>query len=332
MNTPISVTEDRVTVTANDTEANIRASAGFAEAGDEVVDATPTPAKPGVDRDDETGKFKAKPAEPEPAKGDGDPRKSYQAKINQSIAKQREAERRAEALEAELQTYKQPKPAPVQPSQPEPAQSKAAPYLSDVQRYKAMADAPKLDDFVSDDDPYSAYHAALSVFIADKRMDERQQRYTDEQSQRQREERARSAFDLAEQNHPGFHEQFEAASAERLYPQAVLNVLAEHTLRDPQLSAELLHHIVTHPDDAAVLAEQTTPIAAAIEIGRIAAQLSASSGPETDAPQTTAKPLIKPVKPSVMVTESVPLEKLPLSKYMQVENERERKERTAAHR
>ena len=338
----ISVTEDRVTVTANDTEANIRASAGFKEPDtDETADEKPeseTPATPAVEGErNPDGTFKAKAEKPvdKPveAKPDGDPRKSHQAKINLAIAKQREAERRAEDAErranereAELQALRQPKPS--QPSEPAPKQPS---YLSDAQRYQSHPDAPKLDDYVAAnlDDPYASYQAAMAVFVADQRFAEREQRSAAERVQRERTTSTQTAFELAEQAHPGTQALLDAET--RIYPPAVLNLIAEEAMRDPHLSAELVHHLVTHPDDAAVLAAQEHPIAAAREIGRLTARLSsAPSGPETVLSHTNAKPLIKPVRPSIMAPDTSAPDDLPFGpKYIAAMNERDRKAREA---
>ncbi|HEX2594748.1 MAG TPA: hypothetical protein VHL34_24810 [Rhizomicrobium sp.] len=340
MNSPItSVTENRVTVTANDTEENIRAAAGFAEPDTKAEEAAEpeAPTAPAGERNPD-GTFKAKAAEPkpadEPAKLDGDPRKSHQAKINQAIAKQRDAERRAEEAErraaereAELQALRQPTPASV----PAAHTSTAPTYLQLVQRYQSDPEAPKFDDFVAAgvDDAYGAHQAALAAFIADKRLEEREARDAARRAETERASHAQAAKELLEQKHPGFLEHLAADTT--IYPRAVLDLIAAEAQNDPDLSAELLHHLLTHPDDAAQLARQATPIAAAREIGRLTARLSsASSGPETVLTHTTAKPLIKPVRPSVMAPESSPPDDLPFGpKYIAAMNERDRKAREA---
>ncbi len=333
-----SVTENRVTVTANDTEENIRASAGFAEPEptETAKDApTETPVAAGERNPDGTFKGKAveKPAE-DAVKADGDPRKSIQAKINDAIAKQRaaerradEAERRATERETELQALRTPKPAtePVKPT------STAPTYLQLVQRYQSHPDMPKFEDFEAAGlaSPYEAWQAATSAFVADQRMSEREAAAESTRVARERATHANTAIEIAEQNHPGFTALYQADTV--VYPQVVLDLLRDEAASDPTLSAELLHHLLTHPDDAATLAAQTTPIAAAREIGRLTTRVSsASSGPETATTHTTAKPLIKPVRPSVMASESSPPEDLPFGpKYIAAMNERDRKAREA---
>jgi hypothetical protein len=307
------VTENRVTITANDTEANIRVAAGFAEV-DPDADKAEKPVETetsSVAERNEDGTQKTKPSEPakpaEKADKDGDPRKSHQAKINQAIAKQREAERRADEAErrasereAELLALRQPRTAQpsLEPSsQRVPSQNS---YLQLVQRYQAMPDAPKLDDFASLEDPYGAHYLAMNAFISDQRQAEREAKESETRQRQERQTSVSTAFEVGEQNHPGLQEQIQADT--RIYPHAVLDLLAQEAAQDPQLSAELLFHLVTHPDDADVLSRQVHPIAAAREIGRLTARLSAPSGPETVLTHTTAKPLIKPVRPSVMAT------------------------------
>ena len=342
MSTPISVTEGRVTVTANDTEENIRASAAFTEPAETKSapedDAEPEPAvKAESDERNPDGTFKAKA--PETPKSDGDPRKSHQAKINQAIAKQREAERRAEEAErraaereAELQSLRAPKAAPaVATPQPPPAPSARASYLEEITRYQAHPDAPKLDDFVAAnlEDPYASFQAAMAVFVADQRLAEREERVRLESAHKERTSKVLAAEDLAEQKHPGFRAMYDADT--RVYPPAVLNLLAEETVRDPDTSAELLHHLLTNPQDAEELARLEHPIAAARKLERILIGLSsASSGPETTPATTNAKPLIKPVRPSIQAHTTAPEDLEFGPRYIEAMNEKERKAATRA--
>lgn len=321
MSAPItSVTEGRVTVTANDTEDNIREAAGFPDAPEpETPDTPDKPEKlepePGERNPD--GTFKAKAA-PEPAKPEGDPRKSHQAKINIAIAKQREAERRADEAErratereAELQALKQPPPTPaarVEP--PAPSATRAKPTEAEIgEKYQTYG------DFVED--------------LADWKVEQREAQRDQIAAQRERESHVTTAVNLATERHPDFAALM--ASDTRVYPDAVMEHLRVEASLDPSLSAELLHHLLTHPDDAERLAKMHHPIAAAREIGRLTAGLSsAPSGPETVLTHTTAKPLIKPVRSSVMAPESSPPEDLPFGpKYIAAMNERDRKAREA---
>ena len=349
-----SVTEGRVTVTANDTEENIRAAAGFPDAAEPDAPASkPTEtetAKLAREREADW-KFKAKEADAEPAKPaeadkkSGNPRTSYQAKIDLAIRNQREAERQRDELkqrlderEAEYQARSQPA-VPAQPSQP--AVTNTSRYLADVQRYQAEADAPKFQDFVDAglDDPYTVHQAAMAAYIADRRLSERDamsmyiadRRQTEyrETEARQAQERERhshlqDSFSMAAERHPEIQDLLSSPS-QQAYPKAVVDHLMAEAAYDPSLSAELFHHLLTHPDDAARLAMITTPIAAAREVGRLTAGLSsAPPGPETDLPRTMAKPLIKPVRPSVMAHESSPPDDLPFGpKYIAAMNERE---------
>lgn len=340
-----SVTEGRVTVTANDTEENIRVAAGFPDAAEpdapESKPAETETAKLARERD-ESGKFKtkaeadeaaAKPAEPKA----GNPRTSYQAKIDSAIAKQREAERRAEDVErrlAEREAEWQARAQPVQqpPTPVQPTQAAASKYLADVQRYQAEADAPKFDDFVAAglDDPYTAHRDAMSMYIADRRQSEWSAKQAAETQQRERHSHLANSIALAADRHPEI-QSILGTQAEQAYPPAVTDLLMVEAAQDPSLSAELFHHLLTHPDDAARLAMMTSPVAAAREIGRLTAGLSsAPPGPETELPRTMAKPLIKPVRPSVMAHESSPPDALDFGpEYIRRMNEQERKQREA---
>jgi hypothetical protein len=170
---------------------------------------------------------------------------------------------------------------------------------------------------------------AMATFVADQRWAEREQREQVTKAAEARRTHATAVFDLAEQQHPGFHDRLQAET--RMYPGAVMELLAQEAAQDPHTSAELLHHLMTEPDDAARLSSCTSPIAAAKEIGRLTARLSsAPAGPETGLTHTTAKPLIKPVRPSVMAAEATAPEDLPFGpKYIAAMNERDRKAREA---
>ncbi len=336
MNVPTSVTEGRVTVTANDTEDSIREQAGFSELPE--MDDVPDPKSEGdtaAPERDETGKFKAKPAIEEPAKVEGNPRKSFQAKIDLAIRNQREAERERDAereaarqAREELDRYRQPKAA--EPP-PQPV-SNASRYIQDVQRYQALPDAPKFDDFVSAglEDPYTAHRDAMAIFVAEKRYEERATKDAQDANERRRNEVLGAAFEVARERHADTEELLKTSpEAQRQYPLAVTEHLKVEAALDPETSADLIHHLLTHPDDAAELQKMTNPVAASREIGRLIGRLSsATPGPETSAPQTTAKPLIKPVRSSVATPGSPNADDLPFGpRYIALMNEQDRKAR-----
>ncbi len=308
-------------------------------------DAT-TEAKAKADRD-EGGKFKAKLEKPEieapkvEAKPDekpddvGDPRKSHQARINQAIAKQRDAERRAEAAEAELQRVRQPQT----PSQPYPvaAQSPTGEkprLVALIAKYQGDPDYPKWEDFVDAgfQDPYTAYNAAQSAFINEKLDTEREQ--TRQASQRETEHRSRldEVQTIGATKHADWDAIMESPEAsDVILPEAVLQEIYLH--QTPDFSADIVRHLVTHPDDLMALqAIGENPIAAARAIARLPiGQTSAPSGPESQPrPQTKAKPLIKPVSSAPVAAEASDPESLDFGpKYIAAMNARERKERMA---
>ncbi len=331
MNVPTSVTEGRVTVTANDTEDSIREQAGFSELPE--MDDVPDPKSEGdtaAPERDETGKFKAKPAE-EPAKVEGNPRKSFQAKIDlltrqrEDAARERDAEREAlRQAKEELARYRQPAP-PAQSPAPIPASTR---YIVDAQRYAAMPDAPKFDDFVTAglEDPYSMHRDAMALFIAEKRLEEQSTKVAQEAHGERIRSSVQSAFSIAAEKHPEVQELLRTNT--QIYPDAVRDRLIAQSVSNPELSADIFHHLLTHPDDAKQLAAADDSYAAAEEIGRIKALLSAPSGPETGQPQTTAKPLIKPVRSSVATPGSPNADDLPFGpRYIALMNEQDRKAR-----
>jgi len=299
--------------------------AELVDVGDEAVKPTETESQQPRAED---GKFAAKdqPKTEEPA---GDPRKSHQAKISRAIAQQREAERRAEAAEAELAKLRQPAASVVPAAESAPAAKPGTPkYVALIKRIEADPDCPQIEDFTDAGfaDPYAAHNAARAAFITERLNAE-----ADSQRQAKAAE-AREADLLSNIDTKGREKyqdwdtlyQSEAATKLVLQPAVLAELYA-----DPDSSADLLHHVLTHPDDLEALADvPDDPIAAARTIARLSAGLSAAlSGPAAVAkPQTKAKPLIKPVSSSHAAPEPSPPEDLPFGpSYIKAMNERERK-------
>jgi hypothetical protein len=107
-------------------------------------------------------------------------RRNPQAAVQSAIAKQREAERRAAVAESQLATLAE----RTAPTPAAPAVEAAPPTTPDWARFKAMAAAPKADQFENYDD----YTAALATFVTDARHHQhetRRQAYYQEQAQQE---------------------------------------------------------------------------------------------------------------------------------------------------
>ncbi len=276
------------------------------------------------------GKFAAKDAPKTEEPKSGDPRRSHQAKINLAIAGQREAERRADALAAELSALRVlPKPiAPPTAEGPE-APSKGTPkYVALIKSIEADPDCPQIEDFTDAGftDPYAAYNAARSAFITERVNDQADKARAATQAQNQERELLTNIDHSGREKYSDWDALYssEAATKMVLTPSVLQELYA-----DPDSSADLIHHVLSHPDDLAALAAvPDDPIAAARTVARLSAGLSAApSGPATPAkPQTKAKPLIKPVSASPVAPESADPEDLPFGpKYIQAMNAKERK-------
>lgn len=178
----IAIDGDFTVESNHETEAQIRASF-VPEAVKEVEKVEPEPdAKP----------VEAAVVEDKAKK----PRNDPQARIDQAVARQREAERRAEVAERRAAELSRPVEAKPDADAPKPTAQ------AEWQRFKAMPDAPKLETF----DDFSDWNIAMGVFVADKRVEEREVKGR-EQSQLQAQEQA--YFSVAEK----FLERFDLAAA-----------------------------------------------------------------------------------------------------------------------
>ncbi len=109
-----------------------------------------------------------------------------------------------------------------------------------------MPDAPKFEEFVAAglDDPYTVHQAAMAAFITDKRRDEWEQQRQQETEQRERASHLTRTMEIAAERHPDFTSLIGASTL--IYPPAVVQHLQAEASIDPELSAELFHHLVSH--------------------------------------------------------------------------------------
>lgn len=227
------------------------------------------------------------PADSEPAKR-SDPR-ATENRIPELLAERAAERARADALQRELDALRRPQ------SKDAHADSSPAPVTEpDYKRFLKLPDAPKLEAF----DTVEEHTAAMSLFIADKRYEERaaQQQQAEAQTQRER---------SIEERESGFRERITAAiKADPTFPTKVipevrdlmpvhvaravgqpitaLNALADEFLTNPNGPALMLH-FSDHPDELRRFAGLSVAEFFR-ELGRVEAQMTAP--PQTLPPTT----------------------------------------------
>lgn len=252
------------------------------------------------------------------------------ARVEQAIAKQRDAERLAQTekesrlrLEGEIAALRAtPKSVAIAPVAP----------ITEKQweRYAAMPDAPKLSDFQS----YEDYTFAVNVFVADQRFDERMSQHTAQQAERAREDAHRARIIAAKNADPQFEAKINAAG-ELMLSQPMIDLV-----KDSDIGPKLLLYFADHPDETQRLS--TLPPAQVIrQLGRLEESLSRSDaakhvpGPAPSPVISAATTPITPVGGSPIVSDADDEDEanLPLKKFIAVGNARDPKiTPRAAHR
>lgn len=236
---------------------------------------------------------------PAPAAAVGDrPVSKRQQDVNDKI---REAVDRATAdLRAEL--ARRPRTEPAAPPAPAP------PNEADYKRYLAMPGAPKEADFES----IFEHNAAVSLFIADKRFEERE-------AQRQGTERRQQFVESLEQRDRQFKERMDTAVAadpgflKNLRPEVIalktpddlgpgetpgpLNDVADFILRS-DMPERLMQHFSDHPDELDRFKGLTHQRDVTFEMGRLVGRLTAGQSASASAPPAVPKPITEAPPPA----------------------------------
>lgn len=292
----------------------------------------------------ETAAEATEPAAADPAEGEGEserdaqgrfakknPRNNPQARISQAVAKQRDAERRAEELAAELERLRaahRPAAPVAEPAKPEPVGK------------------PKREDFLAQiGTTYPTYEAAQDAYddARDAWRDSRQppvetvieQRLAVREAQR---EAARvltahqQRMAAAESQYPDYKET--VAQAEQLLTDLKITLppALQFAMFDSPKSADVVYWLATHPTDLLQLARQSAalPVSAAALLRRdLESRVGAGAGPGAAPPAvvSTAKPPIKPVGASHIAPQDEGSESESFDAYFARENARERKQR-----
>jgi hypothetical protein len=207
-------------------------------------------------------------------------RKGADSRIQELLAERAQLRASQQDLQSRLEALER------RPTQDAPKDSSPTAVKAEWQRFAEMADAPKEDAF----DRYADYTAAMSLFIADKRFEERDQRVREQSQMRQVQQQfERVAVTAAEkyQTYVKAH----ADAAERIHPdlQAIVpisllppnapkgphNFIAEEILKS-DVPGPLMVHFSEHPEDFDRLTRMG-PAGIVREIGKLEAKLDSGS-------------------------------------------------------
>lgn len=220
---------------------------------------------------------------------------SLQARIDQAIAKQRDAERRAEELQREIAALR---------GTPPPAAAPAP--VAEAPKYATPADDPKpsIADFQDAEDPYAAHNEATArwaardehrrlQFEAGQKAAAERARIDAETAHRQTEQAVAehlSRIDAFRQTHPDF-------DAVLANPDAVMNPWIHQEIAERGDGPAIAYYLGKNPQESRRLAGLSSQKAVIREIGTIASRLGAasSSGPAASTVPTNSAP--RPPKP-----------------------------------
>jgi chemotaxis protein histidine kinase CheA len=206
--------------------------------------------------------------------------------VKSAIAKQREAERRADAAESRVQELSA--PAPTLDPQPAPESEPQPPSWS---RFKQMPGVPTVDQFQS----YEDYSMALAEFVADAKHTENTaaQRQAYEQQQIAQEQRVQldrwsKTLDEARQQNPQFDE--------TLNLDTPMSLPMQHLAMESPQGIAILQWLSEHPDDAQRLST-LHPAETYREMGKLEARLEAASPTGKSGPARVVSSAKAPIKP-----------------------------------
>ena len=222
----------------------------------------------------------AAPAPPKKRTRRNDPGEAVKA----AIAKQREAERRAEAAESRVQELSAPPAEAHPPSEPEPQ----APTW---ERFKTMPGVPTVDQFQS----YEDYSMALAEFVSDAKQTEytaAQQQAHEQQQQAQQQQvqldRWSKTLEEARQHDPKFDE--------TLNLDTPMSLPMQHLAMESPHGIAILQWLSEHPDDAQRIST-LHPAETYREMGKLEARLEAASSTEKSGPARVVSSAKAPIKP-----------------------------------
>jgi hypothetical protein len=216
------------------------------------------------------------------AKRRSDPTEAVKA----AVAKQREAERRAEAAEARMQAMA------------EPIRTEPTPGGGDWARFKQIPGVPTVDNF----DAYEDYSMAMSAFVADVRHHERDveraqsyQQHQYEQTQQAQAAQWQERLQDARSDNPDLD-----AS---LNPDTPMSLPMQHLAMDSPVGIQILQWLSAHPDESQRIST-LHPAETYREMGKLEARLEAAPVRASARVVSNAKPPIRPLGTSPHVTDA----------------------------
>ena len=230
----------------------------------DAVDAAPVEAAPDEDVPDPQVKRKRR----------SDPSEA----VKSAIAKQREAERRADAAESRVQELVE--PAPIEEAGP-----------ASWSRFKTLPGVPTVDQF----DAYEDYSMALAEFVADtkqaefdvSRKEAYEQRRADEQQQKHLDKWSNTLNAAREQN-PQFEEELNLDTP--------MSLPMQHLAMESPQGIQILQWLSANPDESQRLST-LHPAETYREMGKLEARLEAASSTKRGPARvvSSAKAPIKPL-------------------------------------
>jgi len=206
--------------------------------------------------------------------------------VKSAIAKQREAERRADAAESKVQALS----AERSPTPPE-TQAAPEPEPPSWSRFKQMPGVPRPDQFTA----YEDYSMALAEFVSDTKQTEhtaaQQQAYENQQIAQQQQvqlDRWSKTLNEARQHDPKFDE--------TLNLDTPMSLPMQHLAMESPHGIAILQWLSEHPDDAQRLST-LHPAETYREMGKLEARLEAASSTEKSGPARVVSSAKAPIKP-----------------------------------
>jgi len=206
--------------------------------------------------------------------------------VKSAIAKQREAERRADAAESKIQALSAER-APT----PTETQTAPEPETPSWSRFKEMPGVPRPDQFTA----YEDYSMALAEFVSDAKHTENTaaQQHAYEQQQIAQEQQVQldrwsKTLDEARQQNPQFDE--------TLNLDTPMSLPMQHLAMESPQGIAILQWLSEHPDDAQRLST-LHPAETYREMGKLEARLEAASPTVSSGPARVVSSAKAPIKP-----------------------------------
>ena len=221
-------------------------------------------------------------APPVKAKRRSDPTEA----VKSAVAKQREAERRADAAEARAQALIQ------------PIETKPTPGGGDWARFKDIPGVPKLENF----DAYEDYSMAMSAFVADVRHHERDaerasayQAHQHQQAQDAQTSQWNGRLSEAREQNPDFDTS--------LNPDTPMSLPMQHLTMDSPQGIQILQWLSANPKESQRISS-LHPAETYREMGKLEARLEAAPSRASARAVSNAKPPIRPLGTSPHVNDA----------------------------